>query len=384
MSVYSNLREELIEKRGAIYTNQLTMSVGEIINLYQNEEVNLEPAFQRLFRWNSFQETDFIESILLGYPIPAIFVLQREDGVWDVIDGVQRLSTIYHFVGILKEDNKEKEPLKLEEAKILNELKGKYYDNKKDSVKHVKDDECLDIATRIDFKRASFPVILLKHGSEKSSKYELFKRLNTGGSHLSDQEIRNALILMSDEEIYRKMEEYTKSDNFKSVLNLSDNKYEIRMEMDILTRFIIMRNYKGIEAKSNGIDINQFLDDEIKNIIESEKYDIDLDLKVLNILIKFLKEEIDEEYGFRKFDNIKDKFTGSFNWFIFETLIWGLTVENDIENVLLKHKSLIIDKIKNLKSVGEYQKENGLANLKVFQRLKEAKKEAKKVFDFNE
>ncbi|MFR6068328.1 MAG: hypothetical protein ACLUG2_09465, partial [Clostridium perfringens] len=127
-----------------------------------------------------------------------------------------------------------------------------------------------------------------------------------------------------------------------------------------------------------------FLDDEIKNIIESEKYDIDLDLKVLNILIKFLKEEIDEEYGFRKFDNIKDKFTGSFNWFIFETLIWGLTVENDIENVLLKHKSLIIDKIKNLKSVGEYQKENGLANLKVFQRLKEAKKEAKKVFDFNE
>lgn len=381
MSEYSKLREELIEKRGAIYTNQLTMSVGEIINLYQNEEVNLEPAFQRLFRWNSFQETDFIESILLGYPIPAIFVLQREDGVWDVIDGVQRLSTIYHFVGILKEDDIEKEPLKLEEAKILNELKGKYYDNKKEA---VKDDECLDIATRIDFKRASFPVILLKHGSEKSSKYELFKRLNTGGSHLSDQEIRNALILMSDEEIYNKMEKYTKDNDFKSVLNLSENKYEIRMEMDILTRFIIMRNYPKIESKSNGIDINQFLDDEIKNIIENEEYDIDVDLKVLSILINFLKEEVEEEYGFRKFDHSKNKFTGSFNWFIFETLIWGLTVENNIENVLLNHKDVIIDKIKNLKSVGEYQKENNLANLKVFQRLKEAKIEAKKVFDFNE
>ncbi len=381
MSEYSKLREELIEKRGAIYTNQLTMSVGEIINLYQNEEVNLEPAFQRLFRWNSFQETDFIESILLGYPIPAIFVLQREDGVWDVIDGVQRLSNIYHFVGILKEDDIEKEPLKLEEAKILNELKGKYYDNKKEA---VKDDECLDIATRIDFKRASFPVILLKHGSEKSSKYELFKRLNTGGSHLSDQEIRNALILMSDEEIYNKMEKYTKDNDFKSVLNLSENKYEIRMEMDILTRFIIMRNYPKIESKSNGIDINQFLDDEIKNIIENEEYDIDVDLKVLSILINFLKEEVEEEYGFRKFDHSKNKFTGSFNWFIFETLIWGLTVENNIENVLLNHKDVIIDKIKNLKSVGEYQKENNLANLKVFQRLKEAKIEAKKVFDFNE
>lgn len=381
MSGYSNLREELIEKRGAIYTNQLTMSVGEIINLYQSKEINLEPAFQRLFRWNTFQETDFIESILLGYPIPAIFVLQREDGVWDVIDGVQRLSTIYHFVGILEEDNIVKEPLKLEEAKILTELKDKYYDDKN---YFGKDNECLDVATRIDFKRASFPVILLKHGSEKSSKYELFKRLNTGGSHLSDQEIRNALILMSDEEIYKKMEAYAKSDDFKSVLNLSDNKYEIRMEMDILTRFIIMRNYNGIETKSNGIDINQFLDEEIKNIIENKSYNIDLDLQVLDKLMKFLKEEVEEEYGFRKFDSKKNKFTGSFNWFIFETLIWGLTVENNIDDVILSYKPLIINKIKELKSVGEYQKDNNLANLKVFQRLKEAKKEAKRVFDFNE
>ena len=186
-----NLRDEIIEKRGEIYTNQMTMSVGELISLYTDEEINLEPAFQRVFRWTEQQETNFIESILLGYPIPAIFVLQREDGIWDVIDGVQRLSTIYHFVGILKnsEDGSVYPPLKLEKSKILTSLENKYFNAKDKS-------ESLDNASRIDFKRSIIPVIIMKHNSEERSKFELFKRLNTGGSHLSDQEMRNALILI--------------------------------------------------------------------------------------------------------------------------------------------------------------------------------------------
>ena len=194
-----DLRSELIEKRGEIYTTQMTMSVGELISLYTDEEINLEPAFQRVFRWSEQQETNFIESILLGYPIPSIFVLQREDGIWDVIDGVQRLSTIYHFMGILKnsENGNLYPPLQLKKAKILTKLEDKYYNCKNK-------DECLDNASRIDFKRSIIPVIVMKHNSEKRSKFELFKRLNTGGSQLSDQEIRNALILMSNEDVYNK------------------------------------------------------------------------------------------------------------------------------------------------------------------------------------
>jgi len=105
MDDYKNLREELIEKRSSIYSYNVNMSVGELISMYDDGEINLEPAFQRLFRWSEEQESNFIESVLLGYPIPSIFVLQREDGIWDVIDGVQRLSTIYHFVGTLRDGN---------------------------------------------------------------------------------------------------------------------------------------------------------------------------------------------------------------------------------------------------------------------------------------
>ena len=348
------------------------MSVGEIINLYEDEEINLEPAFQRLFRWKEQQETNFIESILLGYPIPAIFVLQREDGVWDVIDGVQRLSTIYHFVGILKDvSGKIMKPLKLEKAKILTNLEGKVYSNAEEN--------SIDTSTRIDFKRSSFPIILIKHGSDRKSKYELFKRLNTGGSHLSPQEIRNALILMYNEDIYKKMECYSEDDDFRSVLNLSEDKYDVRMEMDILTRFIVMRNYKDIEKVTNSSDINQFLDDAIMEIVSNPNYDVDIDLNILKKLIDFLKDNVDEEYGFRKYNVEKNKFTGTFNWFVFETLIWGITVNNSI-SILENDKENIVEKIKKLTGVGDYQKINGMSNFKVMQRLKEAKKEAKRIF----
>lgn len=384
MNEYKDLRSELIAKRGEIYANQLSMSVGEIINLYENKEINLEPAFQRLFRWNPQQETNFIESILLGYPIPAIFVLQREDGIWDVIDGVQRLSTIYHFVGILrdiekdedKEDNENDNILQLQSAKILSKLEGKYYS-------HEDSSKCLDVSTRIDFKRSTFPVIVLKHGSEQNSKYELFKRLNTGGSHLSPQEIRNALILMCEEKVYSNMDNFCKNENFKSLLSLSDNKLELRMDMDILTRFIVMRNYKDLDSVPNTIEINEFLDDSIKDIISEKHYDISKDLNILNRLIDFLQTNIDEEYGFKVYNNTTNKFKGAFNWFIFESVIWGLTVINDISVVEYK-KDIIIDKIKQLKGTGEYQQSKSLSNLKVIQRLKEAKIQAQEVFNFNE
>jgi uncharacterized protein with ParB-like and HNH nuclease domain len=91
--------------------------------LYEQGEIDIHPEFQRFFRWSETQKSMFIESILLGIPIPPIFVSQRADGVWDVIDGLQRLSTIYQLVGILKdEDGNTVEPLVLQNrplAKVM-------------------------------------------------------------------------------------------------------------------------------------------------------------------------------------------------------------------------------------------------------------------------
>ena len=88
------------------------MSIGELISMYKEEEIIINPDFQRAFRWSITQQTRLIESILIGVPIPSIFVFQNEDGKWEVVDGVQRLSSIFQFVGVLKGKDKDGERLK--------------------------------------------------------------------------------------------------------------------------------------------------------------------------------------------------------------------------------------------------------------------------------
>jgi len=87
------LLDEVQAARKKIVTDGYDMSMGELINLYRADELTIDPAFQRLFRWDDGRKTRFIESILLGIPFPSIFVYQDQNGVWELIDGLQRLST---------------------------------------------------------------------------------------------------------------------------------------------------------------------------------------------------------------------------------------------------------------------------------------------------
>ncbi|MFC6689514.1 DUF262 domain-containing protein [Jhaorihella thermophila] len=116
--------EEVDEARKDIRTDDYPMSIGEWINLYQDGDLDIHPEFQRFYRWTDQQKSNLIESILLGIPLPPIFVSQRKDGVWDVIDGLQRLSTIFQFVGILRdEDGNPVPPLQLNSTSYLPSLR---------------------------------------------------------------------------------------------------------------------------------------------------------------------------------------------------------------------------------------------------------------------
>ena len=181
---------EIESRRSEIRSDGYPMSIGELINLYRDGELDIHPEFQRLYRWNNEQKSRLVESLLLGIPIPSIFVSQREDGVWDVIDGLQRLSTIFQLVGILKdEDSKLLGPLTLSKTKYLPSLEGKTWENEDSSVS-------LGTTNQLIIRRSKIDVKIILRESSESSKYELFQRLNTGGSQLSDQEVRNAILIM--------------------------------------------------------------------------------------------------------------------------------------------------------------------------------------------
>lgn len=100
-----SIKSEVDSKRREISSENLSMSVGEVLNLYKDNELDIHPEFQRVFRWIPQQKSRLIESLLLGIPLPPIYVASNENGIWEVIDGVQRLSTIFEFMGSCRAQN---------------------------------------------------------------------------------------------------------------------------------------------------------------------------------------------------------------------------------------------------------------------------------------
>jgi uncharacterized protein with ParB-like and HNH nuclease domain len=97
------LSEEIAQAKRLVRTDAYQMSIGEIVSMYDNREIIIDPEFQRLFRWNNSQKSKLIESLLLGIPLPSIFVFEKDDGSWELIDGLQRISTILEFMGKLRD-----------------------------------------------------------------------------------------------------------------------------------------------------------------------------------------------------------------------------------------------------------------------------------------
>lgn len=97
------LTDEIENAQRLVKTDHYQMSIGEVVNMYRDEELVINPDFQRLFRWELGQKSKLIESLLLGIPLPSIFVFEKEDSKWELVDGLQRISTLLEFMGELKD-----------------------------------------------------------------------------------------------------------------------------------------------------------------------------------------------------------------------------------------------------------------------------------------
>jgi hypothetical protein len=170
------LQSEIDLHRKQIRSDSYSMSIGQWISLYEQEDIEIYTEFKKCLRWTDYQKTAFIESVLVGIPIPPIFVYQRKDGIWEVLDGLQRLSTIYQFVGILKDENGRLiPPFTLEETKYLPSLGGKIWkdiENPQGSLQGLTPEQ------RLLIKKAKIDVQIVLEGSNQL-KYDLFQRLNT-------------------------------------------------------------------------------------------------------------------------------------------------------------------------------------------------------------
>jgi hypothetical protein len=312
-----SLQEEIDKTRQEIRTDGYLMSIGEWISLYEKKEVDIHPEFQRFFRWSDHQKSTLIESILLGIPIPPIFVSQREDGIWDIVDGVQRLSTIYEFAGIFRDDeNKIQPPLALQKTKYLPSLKGKKWEDPEDP------ENSLTQAQRLLIKRAKIAVSIIEKESDEMAKYELFQRLNTGGSIATPQEVRNCVLVMLNKDLHQWMRLLANYEPFKTCIALSDRLYEEQYDMELLLRFILLFDSDENEFKGLG-DVGVFLTDKMVNLAVRKELDYDYLEKAFKTTFDVL-DKIMGDSSFKRYSPEKDKFMGGFLLSSYEVVALGI------------------------------------------------------------
>jgi len=314
-----SLADEIEARRMAIKTDSYSMSIGEIMNLYTSNELNINPNFQRMFRWRPEQKTRFLESILLGIPIPSIFVSQRGDGVWDLIDGLQRLSTIFEFSGMLIGIDKQKvRPSRLTKAKYLPSLENKIWEN----TDNPDDPDSLTPQQRIDIKRAKIDINIIMRESDNAAKYDLFERINTGGSKLSPQEVRNCLLIMANVDFYNVFEKFVENADFEECIAITDRAKDERYDMELVARFVTLRTADVQTVRREMIDVGSFLSEQLvakatSNFdLAAERHSFDQTFKLINCSLG--------ANAFRRYDAEKGRFLGMSQVSAFEAISIGL------------------------------------------------------------
>lgn len=297
------LKSAVDKKRREISSDNISMSIGEILNLYRDDELDIHPEFQRVFRWLPEQKSRLIESLLLGIPLPPIYVATNDGGQWEVIDGVQRLSTIFEFMGELfgpkeKSDELEKKAsFKLSATKHLPELDKMLFSS-------------LDQALRLEFKRTRLDVKVLSRDSlgNNKGKFDLFERLNTYGQPLSPQELRNCVLVSLNPERFRWLKKLSEDQNFRNCTLLSDSQMQERYDMDLALRFLTLREPKAINVV---VDVHDFLRERMEEIALDESYDQEAAATTFHEVFEFLEKSVGSD-AFRSWSADKG-FRGGFS-----------------------------------------------------------------------
>ena len=313
-----SLAQEINQMRSEIRTDGYPISIGELISMYRADELDIHPEFQRFYRWTDEQKSRLVESILLNIPIPSIFVSQREDAVWDVVDGLQRLSTIFQLIGELKDDKGERLPaLTLQGTKYLPSLEGKTWDPTASS-------EGIGATHQLIVRRSKIDVKIILRESNPLAKYELFQRLNTGGSHLSDQEIRNVILMMVNPQAYEWIEELAQDEHFRECTPLSDLKISHRDDLEMVTRFVVFRRLPEFGLRDVR-DLRKMLDDNISDFALSQAFDTDknVEAEAFRFTFAHLAQTMGED-SFRRYDYERRRHVGPCLISAFEAIAMGL------------------------------------------------------------
>lgn len=310
------LDEQIAEHSTTVQTQSYSMSVSELVAMYRDGELRLHPEFQRFFRWTPEQKSRLVESLLLGIPVPPIFVSERHDAKWDVIDGLQRVSTILELMGELRDSQDQlKAPLLLTRTHYLPDLEGRCWE-------HENADFRLSDSAQIRIKRARLDVNIVRSSSDEDVKYEVFQRLNTGGAKATDQEVRNCLLVMTNLEYFRWAKGLGEYPAFRDTLSLTDRALEEAFDMELVARYLVFTAKEPTDLQRID-ELGAFLNYE--SVAQARDPDLPREHieRAFHGTFDFLAQNLGQN-AFRRFNPSRDQYAGPMLVSLFEVIASGL------------------------------------------------------------
>jgi len=303
------------------------VSVFQFIRKYKQGDLITDPEFQRKLVWKIEQQSRFIESVIMNFPLPPFYINQRKDGKYLIIDGLQRTTALYSYL---------QDEFELKGLLALPQLNGKTFSN-------------LEAQLRAKIEDKKLLLYILKPSVPPSVIYDLFNRINTGGTALNRQEVRNCIFLgkstrllkeLSEEEYFRRAIDYGIKDT-----RMKDGEAILRFLA--FTIFNYESDYKG--------DMSAFLE---RAMVEINKMD-DRHLNELKIKFKRVMGLTYNFFGNTNFRYPKGQNRGRINIAMFESISFFFL--NQTDEYLMGNKEKIKENYQILLKDSEYADAVGFA-----------------------
>jgi uncharacterized protein with ParB-like and HNH nuclease domain len=280
--------EEIVEELDDAYSNDdlyninswgADLSFRELITMYDEEEL-LKPELQRYYVWDKPEASRFIESILLGLPVPSIFLANTKDDKKLIIDGYQRIMTIYDYVkkGVWRKDKK---TFKLSNTDKINiKYRGKSFSE-------------LPEQDQRRIKSSTIHAIVFEQKSPNdndTSLYQVFERINTGGRALMPQEIRNCVNQGAFNTLL-----FDLNDNPNWRLLFGKDAIDPRMrDMEFILRFLALDTDFIKHHEASNISLKKYLNEFMGSTRSQNTYVIEERRDKFNNVMNFIVEHIGE------------------------------------------------------------------------------------------
>ena len=300
---------------GRINVVSKEMTVFQIMQkIENNNEINLEPDFQRNFVWDYIRQSRLIESMLIRIPLPSFYMDATNDDEWLIIDGLQRMNTLYRF--IIKNE------FALTGLEFLKDIDGKRFDQ-------------LPRNYQRRLEEASLFLYIIRPETPPEAKFTIFRRINTGGMVLNSQEIRHCIYRGKSTELLKKLavsKDFLKTTDGSILSKRMDDR-------ECIIRFLAFHLASYKKYKKPNFDA--FLGQTMQRINTMEYNEID------KIATSFKQSMINAgvvfgNNAFRKMTSKKKQRRNPINKALFET--WSVCLEKYSFKILNNNKNKIVER----------------------------------------